>query len=136
MDSLIQDLRYAFRQLVRHRGFTALAVLTLAFGIGANTAVFTLVNGALFRPPRVQNPGELAWVTAANPRGGFRSISYPDYRDLRDRVRSFAGAVAWNGVSLSLGGAIPERVRGLLVTSNYFDVLGVRSALGRGFHPA
>lgn len=133
MDTLIQDIRHAFRAIRRRPGWALIAIFTLAFGIGANTAVFTLISGALFRPPQVARPGELVWVNGTSAGRIRQSMSYPDYLQLRDRVPSLSGIVAWSGTTVSLGGSTPRRVRALVVSANYFDVLGVRPSLGRGF---
>lgn len=132
MDTILQDLRYALRTLQTRPGFTAVAVLILGLGIGANTAVFTFINGVLFKPGHVREPEQLVWLTPTSA-GRFRSLSYPDYVQFRDRVRSFSGAIAWSSASLALGGQTPERVAGLVVTAGFFDLLGERPALGRGF---
>jgi predicted permease len=135
---MFQDFRYAARRLARAPGFTTVAVLTLAIGIGANTALFSLANAILARPlPEIGNPDGLAWVTPLSIRGG-RSLmmSYPDFRDYRDSTKVFASAVAFGDVQFSISSnGEPIRVKGTLVGGEYFRTLQVRMALGRGFLP-
>ncbi len=137
METLTRDLRYAVRMLFKSPGFTLVALLTLALGIGANTSVFSLLNAALFRRVPAAQPDRLVWVagTAADGRR-FRDLSYPEYRAFREHTSVFAGLLAYAGNWLALGsGAEPARVYGLVVTANYFDLLGLRPAQGRGFLP-
>jgi len=132
MTTIVRDFRYALRMLMRSPGFTTVAVLTLALGIGANVAVFSVVNALLLRPLPVERPSELAFLE--NARYG-PSQSFPNYRDLRDRNQTFAGLVGYRMAPMELEtdrGA--ERIWGYLATGNYFDVLGVKPALGRFFH--
>ena len=128
MTTVLQDVRYGLRMLWRSPGFTAVAVVSLALGIGVNTAIFSLFNAVLVRPlPVVAGQGSLVWLRAPN--------SYPDYLDYSAQARSFEGLAAVTGTrefSLTRGGE-PELLRGEFVTANYFDVLGVRPRLGRGF---
>ena len=144
MDTLLQDLRYAARTLLKSPGFTAVAVLTLGLGIGANTAVFTLVNAALFRAPPGTRPHELVWLAATRefpeqpgrPRSYQRRFSVPEYRDYAARATAFTGLSAYQDVALALGsGGEPERISGLLVSGNYFQLLGLVPAVGRFFVP-
>jgi len=134
------DVRYSFRNLRRTPVFTIVAVLSLALGIGANTAIFTLLDQVLLRTLPVKNPGEL--VTLHSAPGPFNGssrcdstcISYPAYRELRDRNQVFSGILALWRLALSFtDGDRTERVRGELVSGNYFEVLGVEPALGRTF---
>ena len=132
MTTILRNFRYALRMLMRSPGFTAVAVLTLALGIGANVAVFSVVNALILRPLPVERPSELAFLE--NARYG-PSQSFPNYRDLRDRNQTFAGLVGYRMAPMELEtdrGA--ERIWGYLATGNYFDVLGVKPALGRFFH--
>ncbi|MFN2566418.1 MAG: ABC transporter permease, partial [Gemmatimonadaceae bacterium] len=135
MDTLLQDLRYALRQLVRSPGFTLVAVLTLALGIGANTAVFTMAEAVLARPlPGVRRAETLYWLAPVSMRGGRAlTMSYPDYVDYRDRSGVFAELAAYEGTQFSLSsGGEPERVRGQIVSGNFFSALGTPMRLGRG----
>jgi predicted permease len=134
LSDLFQDLRYATRMLRRQPGFTIAVVLTLALGIGANTAVFSLVNATLFQRLRVGDPATLAYVSRGN--GGV--FSYPMYATLRDNNQHFAGLAGWGGISASLNtGDSAELVNGLIVTGNFFEVLDVGpAARGRLLSPA
>ena len=131
---LWQDVRYAFRMLRKQPGFAAAAILTLALGIGANAAVFSLVNATLLQRLPVADPARLAYVYRGNVGNVF---SYPFYSALRDHNRMFSGLAGWGGITASLNaGDSAELVNGLIVTGNFFDVLGVRAARGRLLSPA
>jgi putative ABC transport system permease protein len=143
---LLQDLRYGVRILAKQPGFTAVAVLTLALGIGVNTAILSTVNGLVLRPLPVEEPEELVapqWgrMTDAEVWGDF---SYPNYLDLCEQNKSFFNLCAWAETSAGISSSEShtagdsehaEVVWGELVSSNYFDVLGVKPLLGRGFLP-
>jgi len=133
----MNDLRFAFRQLVKNPGFTAVAVLTLALGIGANTAIFSLLNAALLRSlPAVKDPDSLVTLYGGTERFRNTVFSYPAYVDMRDRNQVFSGVIALQGIVANVStDARTKRVKGELVTGNYFDVLGVTPVLGRGFLP-
>ncbi len=140
MQTLWQDLRYGARMLVKKPGFTLIAVLTLALGIGANTAIFTWLKAIFLQPlPGVAASHRLVTLHSVLTRSGNRAIalSYPDYRDYRDRNKVFSGLTAFDLSTFNLldGDGQPERIWGLLVSGNYFDVLGVRAAVGRTFAP-
>jgi predicted permease len=137
-DALAQDVRYALRQIRRAPGFSAVVVLTLATGIGLNTAVFSSVHALLLRPlSGVADPDRLVQVYRSFPGSGYGANSIPHYRDLRDRGRDvFDGVAAWSFVTLSLGGDVAKGVVvGQMVSANFFDVLGVQAVLGRTFLP-
>jgi len=138
MHALIQDIRYGFRMLTKNPGFTAIAVLTLALGIGGNATVFSWIRAALLNPlPGVSDPDRIVAAETVMPDGEYHTSSYPDYRDYRDRTRVFSGLIGCELVSveMSLRDEEPaERVWGLLTTENYFDVLAVHAAMGRTFH--
>ncbi|HYN10723.1 MAG TPA: ABC transporter permease [Vicinamibacterales bacterium] len=135
MDRLMQDLRYGGRQLLRHPSWTAAAILTLALGIGANTAMFSAINALLFKVPPPIRPDGLVWLSLrSEDMARPRSLSYPAFLASRERHDVFAGVAAFHDVHLSLGDGVPERARGAVVSANFFDVLGVRMALGRAFH--
>jgi len=133
--SLAGDLRYAMRTMGRSPGFAVVAMITAALGIGANTTIFSLVNGVLFRtPPGIAEPDRLALVGRGASPAEFDAYSYPTYRDLRERNDVFAGLAAYDDVGLTLGaGGDAEVVVGQVVTANYFDLLGAALPLGRGF---
>src|SRR5713226_4038966 len=143
MDTLIQDLRYGVRVLIKNPGFTVVAVLTLALGLGANTAIFSLTDQILLRLLPVDKPEELVVLRSPGPKNGrvwadgdgAESFAYPLYKELRDKNNVFAGLLARFAVSLSVAGeGQTERANGELVSGNYFDVLGVVPALGRVFN--
>jgi macrolide transport system ATP-binding/permease protein len=136
MDNLWQDLRAAIKRTIKSPGFTALAVLALALGIGANTAIFSLINGALLRAlPGVQDPERLVTLERTQNGKVQYNFGYPDYLDYRDHSHSIAGLAAHCGTPLSFANGATERLRGDLVSGNYFSVLGVKPALGRLIDP-
>ena len=129
MDSLIKDIRFAIRGLVKRPGFTVIAVLTLALGIGANTAIFSVVNATLMRMPPVKEPERLVFVFNGAAGAVF---SYPDYAAIRDQNNVLDGLIAWGGITASLNSNDQtDLVTGAIVTGNFFDVLGVRAQRGR-----
>ena len=133
MQTLWQDLRYAIRMLKKNRGFTAVAVLTLALGIGANAVVFSVLNALIIHPLHVPDAESLYGIQHGNEASS--SQSYPDYLDLRDRNRSFDGLAAYDAAQVGLDtGENPSPVWIELVTGNYFDVLRLQPHLGRFFH--
>lgn len=141
LKSVRQDLRFAARQLSRHPGLTAVMVLTLALGIGANSTIFSLINAVLFRAPDVSDPGRLVeiWHRPDQHKRGpgrARPLSYPDYVYYRDHNHVFSGLMAFSGERQNLtwsrrGDA--EIIHATQVTGNYFSVLGLHPALGRFF---
>jgi predicted permease len=135
MGALWQDVRYALRVLLKSPGFTATAILTLALGIGANSTIFSWINSTLLNPiPGAASTGNiLAFTSGGNSRTPI-PFSYPDFLDLRQRTKSFSALTAFSIEPMNLTGkAKPERTWGTLVSANYFDFLGVRPTLGRGF---
>ena len=138
LETLLQDVRYGFRMLRKNPGFTAVAVITLAVGIGANTALFSVINAVLFRPLPVAAPHELLNVYNSSPGEMFDHIplAYPDYADFRDNSNTLSGLLGFapNSLALDRNGE-SEMVSTEGVTSNYFEVLGVRPVLGRFFDP-
>ncbi len=135
---LLKEIRQAFRLLAKNPGFTAIAALSLALGIGANSAIFSLVDAILLRPLPVHDPGEVVNVTTDTPSKPFSGVSFPDYRDHRDKNRSLAGLVAYQFSTFGFASsatATPQMRLGTLVSDNFFDVLGIQPALGRGFLP-
>ena len=138
MNSLWQDLRYALRVLAKSRGFTAVVVLSLALGIGANTAIFSRVNALLLRPLPADDPHRLVAIYVTAPRWGsdIRGFSYPDLVDYRKADTGLSDLMGSTGVSLNFtDGERPELIWGEIVTGNYFSGLGVHPILGRGFLP-
>jgi predicted permease len=134
---LLQDLRYALRTAAKSPGFTAVAVVTLGLGIGANTAIFSVVNTLLLRPLRVPDPHRLVVLNKTSLTGTGPSVSYPDYRDYRDQCGEvFEGILGHDLIHAALRhGDGNDLVWGEIVTGNYFTVLGVAPAPGRGFLP-
>src|SRR5438270_2526476 len=138
MRTLWQDVRFGARALLKSPGFTLVAVVSLAVGIGANTTIFSLVNAALLRPlPGVRDEARLVDVSRTTTNGDrFAQVSYPDYLYFRDHAQSFDGLAAYSFAPLNLSAeGEAERARGMLASANYFDVLGVRPARGRFFLP-
>ena len=136
MDTFFKDVRYALRGLMKRPGFTVVGVLSLALGIGANTAIFSLVNTVLLRSLPVENPEEIVAVNVRGKGDSFSAFSYPNYKDFRDRNDVLSGLVAHRIVPLSLSRAgNNERVWGYMVSGNYFDVLRVNPIKGRTFQP-
>src|SRR4051812_47851325 len=137
MDAFLQDIRFGWRQLLKRPIFTALALISMALGIGANTTIFSLLETVLLRPLPVHEPSQLIAVDGTLPNGvDFTLQSYLNYKDYRDRSRSFDGLLAYRFVVASLShNGVNERAWGFDVSGNYFDVLGVKPALGRAFLP-
>jgi len=142
MQSLSNDIRFGLRMLAKSPGFTAIAVITLALGIGANTAIFSLMNQVLLERLPVKNPDELVILQAPGPvtghvssdGDGTESFSYPMYKGLRDNNSVFSGVLARYGFSASVASrGQTDRASGELVSGNYFEVLGVEPAVGRVF---
>lgn len=136
VESMWKDVLYSTRRLVRDRAATLAIVLTLAIGIGANSAMFTLIDRVLFKPAPVSEPDSLVWLLVTDAQSGWvRKFSSPGYRHLARPDDAFSGVAAFTSAQLSLGGETPERIRGMVVSGNYFDVLGVRALAGRTFRP-
>ena len=139
MNTLIQDIRYGLRVLLKNKGFAAVAILALALGVGANTAIFSLVNGVLLRPLPFPDAERIVFFEGRNPAAGINesNISYPDFLDWSGQTDLFAATCAFYTGNSNLGadGAEPERVPRAGVTTGFFAVLGVQPALGRAFVP-
>src|SRR5436853_5323886 len=140
MQLLLRDLRYGARILLKQPGFTLIAVLTLALGIGANTAIFSIVNAVLLRPLPYQEPERIMLLWGKNPQLQLNMtdfpISYGDFLDLRAQSRTFESLAAFypNSVNLT-GDANPEHLGAVNVSSNVLQTLGIAPALGRTFAP-
>jgi putative ABC transport system permease protein len=133
---MLQDIRYAVRGLLKKPGFTFVAVLTLALGIGANAAIFTAVDAALLRPFPYKDPAALVHVWETSPQSEFseHGPAYPDYLDWRAQANSFEEMASYNaGAALFSGQGQPERIWSARVTSSFFPLLGVEARLGRIF---
>ena len=134
MSDFFSDLRYAFRGLRKSPGFTFVAVATLALGIGANTAIFSVVNAVMLRPLPYFAPDRLVLLWERRSDRDHAVVSYPDFRDWRDRNRSFEAMAAYAEWTLNLtGSGQPERVESAVVSANFFKVLGISPEIGRGF---
>jgi predicted permease len=138
VDTILKDVRYAFRTLKKDFGFTAVVVLTLALGIGANSTVFSWINATLLNPlPGVADQTRVVTLMRGSGDRISSSFSYPDYADLRDRNHVFSGLVASAIYPMSLTyNEKPERIWGTVVSENYFDAFRVKLQYGRGFLPA
>lgn len=140
MTAFFRDLRYAARTLVRDPGYTATAVITLALGLGLTAAMFSVVDAVLFRPLPVEAPERLVRANTEFQGGGMLTgTTYPLFQEYRRRARTLAGVAAYSDVprlDLEIGGERPERLRGMLVSGELFEVLGVTPPLGRGIEPA
>ena len=136
LEQLWQDVRFGLRMLAKNPGFTAVAVLTLALGIGANATIFSLADALLFRPFPVAQPGTLVYFLRQNvdKPENYSSFSHPDYQDFREQGKTLSSLAAYSSVSVStsLNGEA-TRLDGEIVSGNYFSVLGVKPALGRTF---
>lgn len=138
LESFLQDLRHGGRMFVKNPGFTAVAVISLALGTGANTAMFSAADALLLRPLPVSHPRELVNIGSDFSSGNFRwsVTSYPNYVDIRDRSASFRGVLAFAAVTAGFAaqsGATPQVASGMAVSGNFFDVLGVTPQWGRTF---
>jgi predicted permease len=135
---MIQDFRFAFRQLGKSPSFTIAAVAVLALGIGVNTAIFSLVNTMLFKPPAYKQPSEIVQLFSQDKKDpkSFRAFSYPTFCDVRDQNTVFSGVMAHNDTVVGIGEkGNTHRTLADLVSANYFSVLGVSPAYGRSFLP-
>ncbi|PYK62422.1 MAG: ABC transporter permease, partial [Verrucomicrobia bacterium] len=135
---MIQDFRFAVRQLLKAPGFTVAALIVLALGIGANTAVFSLVHTLFFAPPAYARPAELVQVFSQDKKSPktYRGFSYPTYQDIRVQNSVFTDTMAYNLALVGIGQkGDTRRAFGAIVSSNYFSVLGVPLAQGRAFLP-
>ncbi|HYN06373.1 MAG TPA: ADOP family duplicated permease [Vicinamibacterales bacterium] len=138
MKNLLRDARYGLRLLLRKPGVTAVAIITLALGIGANTAIFTVTHALLLKPLPYDRPEQLVVVNENNLSRGWTSfsVSPPNFLDWRAQSQSFASLAAWGGRAFnSAGGGAPERLRGLTGTEGFLEMVGGTPILGRGFRP-
>src|SRR5690349_21473628 len=140
LTTTLHDLRYSFCALLKNRNFTVAALVTLALGIGINTSIFTLLYSVAFRPLPVKDPDHVVNVYqildgeySRQVQGNVALLSYPEYLNYRDRVAGLSGLAASADVKLYLGGNNVEKINGLMVSDNYFSLLGGSAALGRTF---
>src|SRR5215813_5938446 len=135
-DEMFQDLRFGLRMLLKHKSFTAIAILTLSLGVGANTAIFSIVNAVLLRPLPFAEPERLLWFGGWVGKDKEQGVTPADFLDYREQCQSFAliAASVSDSIPMNLSGiGDPERLKGGYVTANYLDVFGVKPALGRTF---
>src|SRR5947209_814292 len=135
MNTLWQDIRYAARMLWKSPGFTAVAVIAVALGVGANSAIFSVVNAVLLKPLAYKDPGQLVLINHNYKKIDLRaSVSAPGYAYYRDNAKSFSDVAAFGPMNVNLTGeGEPERLQGMSVTANFFQTLGARAAQGRTF---
>lgn len=136
--TLIQDLRFAARSLIKTPGFTAIAVLTIALGIGANTTIFSVVQSVLLRPLPYDEPGQIVQIWETHPDRGWNSMSFshPNFWDLWDQNESFEELAAMTGTAMNLTGfEFPQRIAARRTSAGFFRVLRVEPLIGRGFLP-
>jgi predicted permease len=138
-DGLFRDARFALRQLRRNRGFAFTAIVTMALGIGASTAIFSLVHAVLLQPLPFPHPEQLVWINQqdrSQPVAASETLSYPDYFDWRSGNRTFDGMASYDGATKTLESqGEPRHLDVTIVSSNFFQVLGVAPTLGRDFRP-
>ncbi len=136
LDTVLGDLRFGVRVLARNPGFTLVAIITLALGIGATTALFSVVDAVLLRPLPYPHAGQLTWIAEVNNDGYPSRVSYPNFADWRKDNHSFASMAAYTGGDVSIsGGSEPRRVQASLVTRGFFKLFGVQPSIGRDFLP-
>ncbi len=136
VETLAQDLRYGWRTLLKSPGFTAAALFTLALGIGANTAIFSVVYGILLQPLPFRDAARLVLLHETTPKVGDVSVSYPNSQDWRAESHTFSEMAAVSGIRFNMTGTSqPENISGLAVSPNFLSMAGVRPVIGRGFTP-
>jgi len=134
METLIKDIRFGVRSLVKRPGFTALAIITLALGIGASTAIFSVVDGVLLRSLPYPDADQIVQLREVNARGVQIAFAEPNFRDLRARSHSFQGIAQYSGqLTTVLGGSEPVRAPSFVVSADFFNVLAVKPIVGRTF---
>ncbi len=136
LENVRQDLRYAFRTLAKNPGFTAVAVITLAAGIGANTAIFSVIDGVLLRPLPYPKPSQIVRIWQTDDKGALGNLSDPNFADLQQQNHTLASMAAYGSYPVSAsGGTEPTRVTGATVSKDFFSTLGVSPYIGRSFSP-
>src|SRR5690349_4076319 len=136
MDTLLQDIRYAARKLIRTPAFTIIALATLSLAIGATTAIFSIVNGVLLKPLPFANPSELVRIGMLGRDTKMGSFSAPDFFDFRSQNHSFTAVAPFRqgeSANLTVEGSEPRRLSAGIVGATFFNVLGVQMSVGRGF---
>ena len=135
---MLHDWQYAWRTFRQNPGFALTAIISIALGVGANAAIFSLADGLLLRPLPVPHAGQVVTLRSRTPSGTFGAISYADYADFRDRNQSFSGLVAYALTPFGFAADAKSQAQlkvGFVVSGNFFRVLGTEPALGRGFRP-
>jgi len=136
VETVAQDLRYGWRTLLKSPGFAAAALFTLALGIGANTAIFSVVYGLLLQPLPFRDAARLVLLHETTPKVGEVSVSYPNFQDWRAQSHTFSEMAAVTNVGFNMAGASqPENIGGLAVSPNFLSMAGIRPVIGRGFTP-
>lgn len=137
METLIRDIRYAWRVLRKSRGFAVTAILTLALGIGATTAIFSVVYGVLLRPLPYDKPDQIVRLWELNAARHPVNFTDPNFDDMRAQSKSFAGLAEYGGYGMESvsGGSQPTRVPTMWVSRDFFPLMRVNPVLGRGFSP-
>ena len=136
METIWQDLRYGVRMMFKNPGFTVVAIVTLALGIGANTAIFTVVNAVLLRPLPYEDSNRLVWFWENQPDFRHGNLSPADFLDYQAQSRAFEQIASYRPMDFTLtGDRQPEQIGGLIVSANYFSLLGIQPELGRAFEP-
>src|SRR5215475_14639166 len=130
----MNKLRYSLRQLLKHPGFTLVAILTLALGIGLNTAIFSVVNAVLLKPPQYKNPEQIVWIWATRKNVPRAFYSIPNFNDTRAQSQTISDWIAFSGWGANLRGPNEtERLQGIKISSGALQDLGVIAAVGRIF---
>src|ERR1700730_5494637 len=139
MITFFQDIRFAIRTMLKNPGFTLIATLSLALGIGANCAIFSLADALLLRPLPILEPSSVLDISTNTPDNPFgNGVSYPNFHDLQAKSQSFDGMVAFQFSTLSVATSaqnLPQVVSGVIASENFFQALGVVPILSRGFLP-
>jgi len=134
LETIFSDLRFGLRLFARNPGFTAVAIITLALGIGATTALFSVVYAVLLRPLPYPHANQLAWIAEINDEDYASRVSYPNFEDWRADNHSFSAMAAYSGGETSVsGGSLPQRVQATIVSRGFFGLFGVQPTLGRLF---
>src|SRR5947207_6209107 len=136
MTNFWQDMRYGLRMLAKNPGFMAIAVLTMALGIGANTALFSVVNGVLLNPLPYPQPDQLITIYGKTAQFSQSSVAYLNFLDWQKDNRSFTAMAAYRGDDFNLTGqGEPERLRGDMISADFFRILDIKPVIGRTFQP-
>jgi hypothetical protein len=136
LEEFWQDVRFGFRMLLKSPGFTAVAIATLALGIGANSTIFSIMDGMWFRPSQVPKAYQLARLSTATKESQDSMFSFPDYADFREQDQLFSGLAAWSSRAVTIrGDGLPEHLTSAFTSDNYFSLLDIQTGLGRAYIP-